>query len=219
MDMTGERLIPAPRAAVWQALNDIDVLKASIPGCQEITRTSENEMTAKVGLRIGPVSAAFSGKVQLSDLDPPNGYTISGEGSGGVAGFAKGGAKVRLADADAGATRLAYDVSAQVGGKIAQLGARLIDSTARQLADQFFDRFSREVEARNAPPPSPEAEAEAAPVAPPAPGARRPVEAAPAGLSLFDLIPQEPLGLPRVAWIGIGVQGVIMLLLFGSYLR
>ncbi len=205
MDMTGERLIPAPRAAVWSALNDVEVLKASIPGCQEITKTSETEMAAKVGLKIGPVSANFTGKVQLSDIDPPNGYTISGEGSGGVAGFAKGGAKVRLADAEAGSTKLAYDVSAQVGGKIAQLGARLIDSTAKQLADQFFDRFVQQVVARQAP------DAAAAP-------APR-MATAPAGLSMLDLIPREPMGLPRIAWAGMAVQLVIMLLLFGSYLH
>ncbi len=203
MDMTGERLIPAPRAAVWTALNDLDVLKASIPGCQEITRQSETEMAARVGLKIGPVSATFTGKVQLSDIDPPNGYTIGGEGSGGVAGFAKGGAKVRLLEAEGGATKLAYDVTAQVGGKIAQLGARLIDSTAKQLADQFFDRFVHQVTAREAP---------AAALAPP------PLPAA-TGLSVLDLIPREPMGLPRAAWIGIAIQLVIMVLLFGTYLR
>ena len=210
MDMTGERLIPAPRSAVWAALNDVDVLKASIPGCQEITRNSDNEMSARVGLKIGPVSATFTGKVQLSDLDPPNGYTISGEGSGGVAGFAKGGAKVRLADAEAGATRMGYDVSAQVGGKIAQLGARLIDSTAKQLADQFFDRFAHEVVARQAP--------AGAPVGTPGMAARAPAPPAP-GLSVLDLIPAEPMGLPRIAWVGMGIQLVIMILLFGTYLR
>jgi hypothetical protein len=207
MDMTGERVIPAPRPVVWSALNDVEVLKASIPGCQEITKHSDTDLAAKVGLRIGPVSATFTGRVQLTDLDPPNGYTIGGEGNGGVAGFAKGGAKVRLADAEDGATRLSYDVSAQVGGKIAQLGARLIDSTAKQLADQFFDRFAAEVAARNAPP---EAAATAAP--------RRVVPAA-TGISLLDMIPKEPMGLPRIAWVGLGLQAVIMLLLFGSYLR
>jgi carbon monoxide dehydrogenase subunit G len=206
MDMTGERLIPAPRAAVWQALNDVEVLKASIPGCQEITRHSDTELSAKVGLKIGPVSANFTGKVQLTDLDPPNGYTIGGEGNGGVAGFAKGGAKVRLSDAPDGATMLGYDVSAQVGGKIAQLGARLIDSTAKQLAEQFFDRFTAEVTRRNAP--------ADAPTPPPATAAP-----ASAAISVLDLIPAEPLGLPRIAWVGMGIMAVIMILLFGSYLR
>lgn len=208
MDMTGERVIPAPRAAVWAALNDVAVLKASIPGCQEITRHSETEMSATVRLKIGPVNAAFAGDVQLSDLDPPNGYTIGGQGNGGVAGFAKGDARVRLSDAEGGATRLSYDVRAQVGGKIAQLGARLIDSTAKQLADQFFDRFAHEVELRNAPAGSASAH----------PATARPAPA-PAGLSVLDLIPREPMGLPRVAWVGIVIQAVIMILLFGSYLR
>ena len=162
MDMTGERLIPAPRAAVWSALNDVEVLKASIPGCQEITKTSETEMAAKLGLKIGPVSANFTGKVQLSDIDPPNGYTISGEGSGGVAGFAKGGADISLTPKDGG-TELSYTARADIGGKLAQIGQRLIDGAARQLADQFFERFSAAVappsEAAPAPltvPPQPE---------------------------------------------------------------
>ena len=141
MDMTGERRIPAPRETVWQALNDPEVLKDSIPGCETIEKVSDTEMTARVAVRIGPMNARFAGKVQLSDLDPPNGYTISGEGQGGVAGFAKGGATVKLVD-DGPGTLMTYDVKAQVGGKMAQLGARLIDSTARSMADQFFDRFA-----------------------------------------------------------------------------
>src|SRR6195952_1312590 len=141
MDMTGERRIPAPRQVVWQALNDPEVLKASIPGCETLEKTSDTDMKATAAVKIGPISARFSGTVHLADIDPPNGYTISGEGQGGVAGFAKGGAKVHLAD-DGDATLLTYDVKAQVGGKIAQLGARLIDATAKQMSDQFFDRFT-----------------------------------------------------------------------------
>ena len=140
MDIKGEYRIEAPREKVFAALNDAEVLKACIPGCESLDKLSDTEMTAKVRLRIGPVSAAFSGKVTLSDIDPPNGYKISGEGQGGVAGFAKGGAAVKLTE-DAGATLLAYDVDAQVGGKIAQVGARLIQGTARKLADQFFGRL------------------------------------------------------------------------------
>lgn len=203
MDMTGEYRIPAPRQRVWEALNDPEILKAAIPGCEELTKVGDNDLEARVKAKVGPVSATFTGKVQLSDIDPPNGYTIGGEGSGGVAGFAKGGAKVRLLEAEGGATKLAYDVTAQVGGKIAQLGARLIDSTAKQLADQFFDRFVHQVTAREAP---------AAALAPP------PLPAA-TGLSVLDLIPREPMGLPRAAWIGIAIQLVIMVLLFGTYLR
>ena len=165
MDMTGERRIPAPRQVVWNALNDPDVLRATIPGCESLEKQSDTAMKATASVKIGPISARFNGSVQLSDMDPPNGYTISGEGQGGVAGFAKGGAKVKLED-DGGITVLRYEVQAQVGGKIAQLGARLVDATAKQLADQFFDRFS----ARVAP--------AAAPAAAPAPAAVAPTLAA-----------------------------------------
>jgi carbon monoxide dehydrogenase subunit G len=144
MEIKGEYRIAAPRDKVFAALNDQEILKACIPGCESLDKLSDTEMTAKVRLRIGPVSAAFAGKVTLSDIDPPNGYRISGEGQGGVAGFAKGGAVVRLSD-DGGVTVLAYDVDAQVGGKIAQVGARLITGTARKLADQFFGKFAEMV--------------------------------------------------------------------------
>jgi carbon monoxide dehydrogenase subunit G len=142
MEMKGEYVIPAPRATVWQALNDIDVLKAAIPGCDSMNRLSDTEIEAVVTAKVGPVKASFKGMVTLSDLDPPNGYAIRGEGKGGVAGFAKGGAKVRLTDAPDG-TLLSYDVDAAVGGKLAQIGARLIDSTAKKLADEFFASFSK----------------------------------------------------------------------------
>ncbi len=144
MDMSGERRIPATRERVWEALNDPEILRLSIPGCQEIEKVSETEITAKVTTKIGPMSAKFSGKVELSDIDPPNGYTLSGEGQGGVAGFAKGSAKVRLQD-DGGETLLKYDVNATVGGKMAQLGTRLIDTTTRKLTDQFFENFANAV--------------------------------------------------------------------------
>jgi carbon monoxide dehydrogenase subunit G len=140
MDMTGERRIPAPRQVVWDALNDATVLKACIPGCQTLEKLSDTQMKATASIKLGPISAKFSGNVELSEIDAPNSYTIGGEGQGGVAGFAKGGAKVFLTD-DAAGTLLRYEVSAQVGGKIAQLGARLIDATAKQMADAFFDRF------------------------------------------------------------------------------
>ena len=140
MDMKGEYRIAAPRPAVWAALNDVEVLKAAIPGCQTINKLSDNQIEATVTAKVGPVKATFKGLVTLSDLDPPNGYTISGEGKGGVAGFAKGGAKVKLRDDGAG-TILSYDVTASVGGKLAQIGARLIDSTAKKLADEFFATF------------------------------------------------------------------------------
>lgn len=145
MQMTDSQRIAAPREKVWEALNDPDVLKAAIPGCEELIKHSDTELEAKVKLKVGPVKATFGGKVTLNDLDPPNGYTIEGEGSGGVAGFARGGAKVRLEEDGAEATILHYEVDAKVGGKLAQLGARLIDSTAKRLAGEFFSAFSEQV--------------------------------------------------------------------------
>ena len=144
MEMTGERRIPASRQAVWDALNDPEVLKQCIAGCESLDKTSDTEFSARVTSRVGPVTAKFTGKVELSDVDPPNGYTISGEGQGGVAGFAKGGAKVQLAD-DGDGTLLSYEANGTVGGKLAQIGSRLIDSTARKMADDFFDKFAEAV--------------------------------------------------------------------------
>ena len=140
MEMAGERRIEAPQEKVWRALNDPEVLKASIPGCDSLEKVSDTEFTATVTTKLGPIKAKFGGKVSLSEIVPPNGYRISGEGQGGVAGFAKGGASVAL-EPDGDATVLRYTVNAAVGGKIAQLGARLIDTTARKLADQFFATF------------------------------------------------------------------------------
>ena len=160
--MKGEVELPADRKTVWDALNDADVLKACIPGCETLERTEENAFRATAKMKIGPVSAAFKGKVNLLDLDPPNGYRIVGEGEGGVAGFAKGGATVRLADKEAG-TRLSYDVEAQIGGKIAQLGARLIDGVAKKMADQFFTDFAKAVAERQGSAPAPEETPQAAP--------------------------------------------------------
>lgn len=140
MDMSGSQRIEASREKIYAALNDVDVLKQCIPGCESIEKVSDNEMTAKVTLRVGPVKASFAGKVTLSDFDPPNGYTIAGEGAGGVAGFAKGRAAVKL-EAAGSATILHYSVKADVGGKLAQLGGRLIDATATKLAGEFFEKF------------------------------------------------------------------------------
>jgi uncharacterized protein len=147
MTMKGEVSLPADRETVWRKLNDPEILKACIPGCQTLDKTGENGFQAVVKLKVGPVSATFKGSVELSDLDPPNGYRISGQGEGGIAGFAKGGASVRLADADGGGTLLTYDVEANVGGKIAQLGARLIDGVAKKNADTFFANFAEQVKA------------------------------------------------------------------------
>jgi hypothetical protein len=206
MDMTGERRIPAPRETVWQALNDPEVLKASIPGCESLEKLSDTEMKATAAVRIGPISARFTGNVLLTDIDPPVGYSIGGEGQGGVAGFAKGGARVHLADEGAG-TLLSYEVHAQVGGKIAQLGARLIDASAKQMADAFFDRFSAQVA-----PPAPAAAAVAAPYTEP----RRPLPPLPSAIGPLALVPREPFGLPLVAWIGGVIYLFILILILGS---
>lgn len=145
MKMTDSQRIEAPRQEVWQALNDADVLKASIPGCQELEKISDTEFEAKVTLKIGPVKASFKGKVALEDIVEGEGYRIVGEGSGGVAGFAKGGATVSLEEDGPEATILHYDVDAKIGGKIAQLGSRLIDGTAKKLATEFFDNLAKSI--------------------------------------------------------------------------
>lgn len=144
MKMSGEILIKAPREKVYAALNDPEILKRAIPGCEEMERVSDTELTAVAMVKIGPVKARFKGQVTLSDIDPPNGYTITGEGKGGAAGFAKGGAKVSLVD-DGDATILRYEVQADVGGKLAQVGARLIEGTAKKLAADFFAAFREAV--------------------------------------------------------------------------
>jgi carbon monoxide dehydrogenase subunit G len=145
MKMTGEEIIAAPRQVVWDALNDPDVLKQCITGCEEIKKKSDTELEAKVTAKVGPVKASFVGAVKLSKLNPPRSYVISGEGKGGVAGFAKGGATVQLSDTADGHTKLSYDVDAQVGGKLAQIGSRLIDSTAKKMATDFFKKFNKVV--------------------------------------------------------------------------
>lgn len=241
MDMTGERRIPAPRQTVWEALNNPEVLKASIPGCESLEKLDDDQMKATAAVKVGPISARFTGKVQLTDIDPPNGYRISGEGQGGVAGFAKGGANVALAD-DGADTLLHYQVNAQVGGKLAQLGGRLIDATAKQMADAFFDRFSKQVQAMSpvaepavAPPEpamsparpvmSPAAQPAMSPAGAEAAAGRTMAEpvavamaAPPAAISIWSLIPREPFGLPLVAWLGSGVFVIMILLMLGSML-
>lgn len=260
MDMTGERRIPAPRQKVWDALNDPAVLKACIPGCESLEKTSDTDLKATAAVKIGPIAARFTGKVQLTDLNPPDSYRISGEGQGGVAGFAKGGANVRLSD-DGADTLLQYDVKAQVGGKIAQLGARLIDATSKQMADMFFDRFTaavagpapaepvpanvlppagpdalapveapqpavdraraRDMTASAAPPQTPLSNSIATPTGPgEAPALQPPLHlpnAAPAAISIFALIPKEPFGFPRIAFVGAALYLVIFIMIFKSY--
>ncbi|NKB21082.1 MAG: carbon monoxide dehydrogenase [Alphaproteobacteria bacterium] len=195
MDMTGEYRIPAPREKVWEALNDPEVLKTCIPGCEELNKDSDTELSAKVSTKVGPVSAKFTGKVTLSDINPPEGYKITGEGQGGVAGFAKGGAEVKL-EADGNETILTYTATAQVGGKLAQIGSRLIDSTAKKMAGQFFGKFAEEV-----------GEAPDETAATPAEDAAAPEAAtAPAEAS------QESSGISPVVWIA-GLIAVVVVVL------
>ena len=198
MDMTGESRIPAPRETVWKALNDPAVLKQCIPGCEELEKTSDTEFVAKVTAKVGPVKARFAGRVTLSDLDPPNGYKITGEGQGGAAGFAKGGAEVHL-EPDGDGTRLSYTVHAAIGGKLAQIGARLIDGTAHKMAEEFFASFASNVVAV-APP-----EAAAAAAAPAAP--------APVAASVPPEAPERTSGIRPWIWVGALIVIVIILLL------
>jgi hypothetical protein len=218
MDMTGEYRIPAPRQRVWEALNDPEVLKAAIPGCDELVKKSDTELEAKVTAKVGPVSAKFGGAVTLGDLNPPESYTISGQGSGGAAGFAKGGATVVLTE-DGSDTILRYEAKAEVGGKLAQIGSRLIQGTAKKMADEFFGKFSRIVAERSA------AETATAPTAEPAmatPAAAAPPAAPAAPSAPAAATPPKPAAEPPPApsprgglvqsplvWLG----GVILLLL------
>jgi carbon monoxide dehydrogenase subunit G len=172
MKMSGEEVIAAARTTVWKALNDPQILKQCVPGCESITKHSDTKMEARVIAKVGPVKAGFTGVVNLTDLNPPSSYRISGEGKGGLAGFASGGANVSLEDADGG-TKLSYDVDAQVGGKLAMLGSRLIDSTARSMATQFFEKFASVVGAMK-----PEPAAAPATAAPKKPATKKPAKKA-----------------------------------------
>jgi carbon monoxide dehydrogenase subunit G len=147
MEMTGEQQIPVSQEKTWKALNDLDVLKACIPGCESIVQSGDNQYDVVLTAKVGPVSAKFKGKMTLSDLDPPNAYTMAFEGQGGVAGFARGNASVSLTSESEEKTKLAYAVKAAVGGKLAQIGSRLIDGAARKLAEQFFTAFNKHVSA------------------------------------------------------------------------
>src|SRR4051812_662166 len=148
MEMTGEQLVPPPQQAVWDALNDPEMLKACVPGCESIDKIGENEYQVLMVARVGPVSAKFKGKLAISDIKAPDSYSISFEGQGGAAGFAKGGAHVRLTP-EADSTKLGYDVKANVGGKLAQIGSRLVDAAARKVADDFFRNFNGKMAALN----------------------------------------------------------------------
>lgn len=208
MEMTGEYTIPAPREKVWEALNNPEVLAACIPGCQELNKDSDTELSATVKSKVGPVSATFKGKVTLSEIDPPNGYKISGEGTGGVAGFAKGGAEVKLVDTGDG-TLLTYVATAQVGGKIAQIGSRLIDSTAKKMANEFFGKFADMVGGDTAAAP---ANAPTSAPAEPAAAAEAATPETPAATA--DSAPEKSGGgLSPAAWVGGLIVAVIVVLL------
>lgn len=197
MDMTGEYRIAASRERVWAALNDPETLRRAIPGCEELTKLSDTEMEATARAKIGPVSARFKGKVVLSDLKPGEGYTLTGEGSGGAAGFAKGEAKVTLSP-DGDGTVLRYTVKATIGGKLAQIGQRLVDGAAKKMADDFFEQFA--VLAAG-PPPEPAAPAAAA------------TQPAPVIAANENNSPLSPLASPRV-WIPalVIVAGLVLLI-------
>ena len=169
MQLTGEQRVAAPRQRVWEALNDPEVLRASIPGCQTLEKEGDDSYVATVEVKIGPIGARFKGAVKLADLDPPNGYTLSGQGNAGVAGTARGDARVRLAD-DGGGTLVSYTVDAEVGGRLAQLGGPIIEATAKQLAGKFFAKFDEVVTGRAKPSQTPQA-APSPSRAAPAPGA------------------------------------------------
>jgi carbon monoxide dehydrogenase subunit G len=173
VDISGEQRIPAPQTVVWDALNDPEALKASISGCESVEKVSDTQFTARVVMAIGPVKAKFNGDVTLSDIDAPNGYTITGKGSGGAAGFGKGSAKVSLSP-DGDGTILRYSANASVGGKLAQIGQRLVDSAARKMADEFFTNFTAYLTAKGAASSAPAA----APAAAGATQAPTPAEAA-----------------------------------------
>lgn len=185
MAIEGEYRIGAPREAVWAALNDVEILKGCIPGCQELNRLSDTEIEGRIQAQLGPVKAAFGTRLTLADIDPPSGYTLSGEGKAAV-GFGKGSAKVQLVEEEGG-TLLRYSATMQLGGKLAQLGSRLVEGATRQLADQFFEAFARQVDAG----------AVAVPAAAPAQGAADPGSGASGGW---------------LRWVGIG--GAVLLVLW-----
>ena len=193
MDLSGEYTIPAPRDQGWAALNDPDVLRLCIAGCEELEKTSETEFTAKVTMKVGAVKARLKGSVELSDMDPPNSYTISGQGQGGVAGFAKGGATVELSDAEDGGTVLRYEAKAELGGKLAAVGSRVVQGVAKKTADDFFGKFAEQLSG---------ASEQAAPAeATPAPAAA-PDTPAP---SVGDTDKEPAISFRDLTWLALGI--------------
>lgn len=224
MDMSGEYRLPAPRDAVWKALNDPEVLKASIPGCDELVMKSDTELSAKVTAKVGPVKAKFAGDVRLEDLNPPESYKLVGEGKGGAAGFAKGGANVTLEDVGGSETILRYTAHADIGGKLAQLGSRLINGTAKKLADEFFTNFANHVTAEHAPAPA-AAAANGAAAPAPAPSSMQSTPEAATGMATGGMATDRtlqrevegkatPFFQKPIAWAGIAAVVVVLYLLF-----
>lgn len=213
MDMIGEQLILAPRAKVWSALNDPEILRQAIPGCETVAKEGDTVFLATVVAKVGPVKATFKGKVTLSEIDPPNGYRITGEGQGGAAGFGKGGAKVTLEDAPNGQTLLKYQAQAQVGGKLAQIGSRLVDATAKKLAEEFFSHFNQIVSAEMS------LEPEAQPASTPSMAEQSINLEAHNNLEPIAPSPSSPVtprkGLPPWLWAG-GLAIAVLLLLWAS---
>lgn len=206
MEMSGEQSINAPKQAVWDALNDPEVLKACITGCQSLEKTGDTHLEATVKAAIGPVKATFKGAVDLEDMNPPNSYTLVGQGKGGAAGFAKGSAGVALEEQDGG-TLLKYDVKANVGGQLARIGSRLIDGAAKKYADEFFTAFKANVEQSNAPA-APEQEVVAPVAAEPAPTAPNPSAIAP------EPEAEATGGIPAFVWGGALAVAVVLALIF-----
>lgn len=228
MKMNGEQRIAAPKQRVWEALNDPDVLRQSIPGCQTLEKEADDRLKATVAIKVGPMDARFAGAVTLGDLDPPNAYTISGEGQGGTAGFAKGSAKVRLTE-DGGGTLLSYDVDAQVGGRLAQLGGPIIDATAKQLAGSFFKKFG-EIVAPTVAPATAAAATGGGPSAPRPMQSRAPGDvAAPAGLPIAWILAivvaalagflfgQTQASDPMSGWAGLFLGALVVIVAAGGY--
>lgn len=206
MEMTGERSIPATRERVWAALNDPYILRISIPGCKTLLRRDDTTFRGTATVRVGPVSANFTGDIKLLDVKPPSSYRLEASGLGGAAGFAKGSADVSLSEQDDG-TLLSFGVKAEIGGKLAQLGTRLLDATAKQMADQFFDRFT---EAVTRPQP---AEPEIAESPPPVTASPPPLLKLPSfepGMTIY--------GMPPVFWVGTAIFLFIFVMMFSAYL-
>lgn len=209
MEMSGEYRIPAPREDVWDKLIDPEVLRACIPGCESLEKTADNQFNAVVSAKIGPVKAKFKGTVELTELDRPNGYKIQGEGKGGAAGFAKGGATVSLADED-GATRLTYQAEAKVGGKLAQVGSRLVKSSAKKMADEFFDKFAELAGGEAVAAPEAEGAEQAAAVA------EASVVSEAAASASTPAPAEKARGLSPMLWLGILIiAALVLVLLFG----